>query len=129
MPRLRRSLALLCALVPAVAAVHAEDKRPFSVEDLVRLKRVSEPALSPDGATVAFSVRETDMDANRGRQDLWSLDLTTKGAQPRRLTTHPRERQRARSGRRMAVISTFCPRAAVRRRSGDSPPQAAKPNR
>ena len=88
MPRLRRSLALLCALVPAVAAVHAQEKRPFSVEDLVRLKRVSEPALSPDGAAVAFSVRETDMDANRGRQDVWSLDLTTKGAQPRRLTSH-----------------------------------------
>ncbi len=88
MPRLRRSLALLCALVPAVAAVHAEDRRPFSVEDLVRLKRVSEPVLSPDGAVVAFSVRETDMDANRGRQDIWSLDLLTKGAQPRRLTTH-----------------------------------------
>ena len=29
------------------------------------------------------------MAANRGRQDLWSLDLATKGAQPRRLTTHP----------------------------------------
>jgi dipeptidyl aminopeptidase/acylaminoacyl peptidase len=33
-------------------------------------------------------VRETDMAANRGRMDLWSLDLVTKGAQPRRLTTH-----------------------------------------
>jgi dipeptidyl aminopeptidase/acylaminoacyl peptidase len=88
MSRLRRSLALLCALAPAVAAVHAEERRPFSVEDLVRLKRVSEPVLSPDGAVVAFSVRETDVDANRGRQDIWSLDLSTKGAQPRRLTTH-----------------------------------------
>lgn len=63
--------------------------RPFSVEDLVRLKRVSEPALSPDGRTVVFSVRETDMAANRGRHDLWALDLATRNAQPQRLTTDP----------------------------------------
>jgi dipeptidyl aminopeptidase/acylaminoacyl peptidase len=87
MTRLRSSLAVLCALLPAFA-VHAQDKRPFSVDDLVRLKRISEPALSPDGNTVAFTLRETDMAANRGRQDVWALDLATKGAQPRRLTSH-----------------------------------------
>ena len=64
-------------------------RTPFTVEDLVRLQRVADPAISPDGRTVVFSVRETDMAANRGRMDLWSLDLATKGAQPRRLTTHP----------------------------------------
>src|SRR3546814_14166975 len=53
------------------------------------MQRVSDPAIAPDGRTVVFSVRETDMAANRGRVDLWSLDLATKGAQPRRLTTPP----------------------------------------
>ena len=71
------------------AAAAAAERHPFSVEDLVRLQRVSDPALSPDGKTVVFTVRETDMAANRGRKDLWSLDLATKGAQPRRLTSHP----------------------------------------
>jgi dipeptidyl aminopeptidase/acylaminoacyl peptidase len=88
MSALRSSILFLCALLPALA-VHAQDKRPFSVDDLVRLKRVSEPALSPDGNAVAFTLRETDMDANRGRQDVWLLDLATKGAQARRLTSHP----------------------------------------
>ena len=75
-----------CLLMPlgAFAAPH-----PFSVEDLVRMQRVSEPALSPDGRTVVYTVRETDLAANRGRTDLWALDMATKGAQPRRLTTHP----------------------------------------
>ena len=54
----------------------------------MRLRRVSEPALSPDSKTVVFTVRETDMDANRGRTDLWALDLVTQGAQPRRITSH-----------------------------------------
>jgi dipeptidyl aminopeptidase/acylaminoacyl peptidase len=78
----------LASVCTAAAAAETE-RHPFSVEDLVRLKRVAEPALSPDGKTVVFTVRETDIAANRGRQDLWSLDLATKGAQPRRLTTDP----------------------------------------
>ncbi len=86
---LSRSLAALCLGLLSVQAVHAQDKHPFSIEDLVRLKRVSDPVLSPDGRTVVFTVRETDMGANRGRMDLWSLDIATKGAQPRRLTSHP----------------------------------------
>jgi dipeptidyl aminopeptidase/acylaminoacyl peptidase len=75
-----------CLLLPlgALAAPH-----PFTVEDLVRMQRVSDPTIAPDGRSVVYTVRETDLAANRGRADLWSLDLATKGAQPRRLTTHP----------------------------------------
>ncbi|WP_206606405.1 alpha/beta hydrolase family protein [Steroidobacter cummioxidans] len=75
-----------CLSMPlgAIAAPH-----PFNVEDLVNMQRVSDPVLSPDGRTVVYTVRETDLAANRGRTDLWSLDLATKGAQPRRLTTDP----------------------------------------
>lgn len=75
-----------CLLMPlgVLAAPH-----PFNVDDLVRMQRVSDPVLSPDGRTVVYTVRETDLAANRGRTDLWSLDLATKGAQPRRLTTNP----------------------------------------
>src|ERR1043165_4387898 len=86
---LRSLIASWMALAFLCPAAMAAERHPFSVEDLVRLKRVSDPTLSPDGKTVAFVLRETDMAANRGRQDLWSLDLATKGAQPRRLTTHP----------------------------------------
>ena len=85
----RSLLASWLALAFIGTAAVAAERHPFSVEDLVRLKRVSDPALSPDGKTVVFALRETDMAANRGRQDLWSLDLATKGAQPRRLTTNP----------------------------------------
>lgn len=101
MPRLQHcpilaGVLLACAAHPGIAQTNPnapgannQDRRPFSVEELVRLQRVSEPVLSPDGKTVAFTVRETDMDANRGRTDIWSLDLATKGAQPQRLTSDP----------------------------------------
>ncbi|WP_414717483.1 prolyl oligopeptidase family serine peptidase [Steroidobacter sp.] len=97
LPFVPLSLWSACILMPLAASAAQPSQQqspaaaphPFTVEDLVRLQRVSEPVLSPDGRTVVYTVRETDMAANRGRTDLWSLDLATKGAQPRRLTTHP----------------------------------------
>ena len=63
--------------------------QPFTVEDLVRLKRLSDPEVSPDGRYVAYVLRETDMEANKGRNSLWLLDLTQKNAPPLRLTNNP----------------------------------------
>jgi dipeptidyl aminopeptidase/acylaminoacyl peptidase len=72
-------------LAGAVASSPVQTK-PFTAEDLVRVKRVTDPQVSPDGHYVAFVVRETDIEANRGRTDVWLLDLTQKDAAPRRLT-------------------------------------------
>jgi dipeptidyl aminopeptidase/acylaminoacyl peptidase len=50
---------------------------------------VESPSISPDGKTVAFQIRETDIGENRGRYDLWTLDVSSKDAQARRLTVDP----------------------------------------
>ena len=76
---------LLLSILPFTATA----AQPFTVEDLVRLKRLSDPHVSPDGHYVAYVLRETDMEANKGRTDIWLLDLTRKQAQPQRLTTDP----------------------------------------
>lgn len=91
MMRTLASLTLIALSTAPCFAQQAKQAEPhtFTVEDLVRLKRLSDPVLSPDGRTVAFSVRETDMEANRGRSDLWVLSLDNKEARPRRLTSHP----------------------------------------
>jgi dipeptidyl aminopeptidase/acylaminoacyl peptidase len=81
------ALLLACASSGAVAA--AATGAPFTIDDLVRLKRLSDPQLSPDGRYVVYVLRETDMDANKGRTDLWILDLKAKDGQPRRLTENP----------------------------------------
>jgi dipeptidyl aminopeptidase/acylaminoacyl peptidase len=54
--------------------------QPFSVQDLVRLERISELAVSPDGKLVAYTVRVTDMDANKGRTSIWVLDTHKRNA-------------------------------------------------
>jgi len=86
---LRLALRLLVGTLPFwAAAVQAADA-PFTVDDLVRLKRISDPQVSPDGRVLAFVQRETDMNANKGRTSLWLLDLADPAATPQRATGAP----------------------------------------
>jgi dipeptidyl aminopeptidase/acylaminoacyl peptidase len=69
------------------AATPAPDhSQPFTVQDMVRLDRLSEIAASPDGKRVAYTLRTTDMEANKGRNAIWLLDTGKRGAVPQRLT-------------------------------------------
>ena len=79
-------LILASALGLAGIARAAAPGAPLTVEDLVRLKRVSDPQISPDGRLLAFVQRETDMEANKGRTSLWLLDLAEPNPLPRRIT-------------------------------------------
>jgi dipeptidyl aminopeptidase/acylaminoacyl peptidase len=76
-------LLLAAGFVPLARATPAA---PFTVEDLVMLKRVSDPEVAPDGRRVAYVQRETDLAANKGRTSLWLLDLTRPDRAPLRLT-------------------------------------------
>jgi dipeptidyl aminopeptidase/acylaminoacyl peptidase len=74
---------LVCAL--AFALPVSALARPFTAEDLVRLDRVSDPQLSPDGKTVAFSVRHADVEANRATNAIWRVPSNGSSA-PERLS-------------------------------------------
>lgn len=78
------TLMLLAAL--ALAATPAKTQ-PYTIEDQVALRRVSSPSVSPDGRSAAYVLRSTDLEANRGRTDVWLVDL--QGGEPRQLTSHP----------------------------------------
>jgi dipeptidyl aminopeptidase/acylaminoacyl peptidase len=64
----------------------ADPAKPFTVRDLVRLERVSEAAVAPDGRRVAYTLRTTDMEANKGRTGIWLVDTAKRGSSPTRLT-------------------------------------------
>jgi dipeptidyl aminopeptidase/acylaminoacyl peptidase len=74
-------LGLILTAAPLAAETH-----PFSVRDMLAMDRISDPRVSPDGTRVAFSVRVTDLEANRGRTDLWLAAVD--GSWTRRLTSH-----------------------------------------
>lgn len=65
--------AVLLAAAPAVAQPAAP--QPFSYEDLIRLNRLSDPQVSPDGSQVVYAVRATDLEANRGVTSLFLQPL------------------------------------------------------
>jgi dipeptidyl aminopeptidase/acylaminoacyl peptidase len=68
------------------AAAAVEPTLPFTIQDIVRMERISEVAVAPDGKRVAYTQRSTDMDANKGRTSIWLLDTGKRGATPLRLT-------------------------------------------
>ncbi|ARS27151.1 S9 family peptidase [Sphingomonas sp. KC8] len=80
--------ASLAALAFAVAATSVA-ARPLTPQDLVGLSRISDPVVSPDGRWAVWQQRETDLAANKGRTDLWRLDLKAKKAAPEKLAAEP----------------------------------------
>ena len=74
------------AALPAAPAVRAQDPHPFSVHDMLAMDRIGDPQVSPDGDWVAFTVRTTDLEANKGLTDIWVASVDGKSV--RRLTTH-----------------------------------------
>jgi dipeptidyl aminopeptidase/acylaminoacyl peptidase len=68
------------------ASSTAEPTLPFTIQDMVRMERISDVAVSPSGKRVAFTQRTTDMEANKGRTSVWLLDTGKRGATPLRLT-------------------------------------------
>ena len=86
------ALSLLAAGTAGSAAAHAasraaaSESQPFGVQDLVRLDRISEVAASPDGQRIAYTLRTTDMEANKGRTSIWVLDVRRRKATEARIT-------------------------------------------
>jgi dipeptidyl aminopeptidase/acylaminoacyl peptidase len=76
----------LLLLALAWAAPLGAQTHPFSVRDMLAMDRIGEHVVSPDGNRVLFSVRATDLAANRGRFDVWVANVDGSGA--RRLTSH-----------------------------------------
>jgi dipeptidyl aminopeptidase/acylaminoacyl peptidase len=81
---------LLLSPLAISAPASAPAGAPFTPQDLVSLNRVSDPQVSPDGRLAVYTLRETDLEADRGRTDLWLIDVKQGlDAPPRRLTQHP----------------------------------------
>jgi dipeptidyl aminopeptidase/acylaminoacyl peptidase len=97
---------LLVALLFVSSFAVAQDKRPFTFEDMMALKRVNEPAVSPDGKWVAFSAVEVNLDENTKRPHLWVVPLA--GGESKQLTSGPGEDRPRWSpdGKRLAFVSS-----------------------
>ncbi len=105
---MKRTLALSVAgLLLLIAPGSAAEKKPLTFEDFIRIKRVADPQVSPDGSQVAYVVTEMDPERNSSNSDIWVIPF--KGGDARRLTTSAKSDSRPRwspDGKTLAFISS-----------------------
>jgi dipeptidyl aminopeptidase/acylaminoacyl peptidase len=97
----------LGALLLMAAAGWAQSKRPITFEDLMKVERISDPQVSPDGKWVAYVVSQVDLAQNRTAGHIWLVPV--EGGEPRQLTRGEGSDRRPRwspDGREIAFIST-----------------------
>lgn len=62
-------LGTLC--IAGVSSMKAAEKHPLTFDDLMKVQRVADPHISPDGKWVAYSVTAVDKEKNTKNSDIW----------------------------------------------------------
>src|SRR6266481_3480183 len=95
---------LLCCCLGGRAQDAA--KHAITFDDLIRMHRISEAQVSPDGKWVAYTVATPDMEANRNASNLWIVP--TAGGETLQLTQsgHDSSPVWSRDGKTIAFLSS-----------------------
>src|SRR5437763_12993988 len=104
----RSALLILLAAISgySLAQSPAVGKHPFTFEDMMSLKRIGGPQISPDSKWVLFSAVDVDVQANKKTPHLWLVPLA--GGEARQLTSDPAGEDRGRwssAGRQLIFVS------------------------
>ncbi len=65
------------ALLTLTTAAFAQSPANPSIDDLINLKRVGSPVVSPNGQQVAFTIREANWDENAYETEIWIGEAAT----------------------------------------------------
>src|SRR5580700_10804197 len=103
---MRRFFFAFLALIAFTYSTFAQAKHPFTFEDMVKLKRVGEPVVSPDGKWVIFCVVDVSLEANTKTPHIWIVP-TAGGEEREIIADQDADRPRwAPDGHHFAFIST-----------------------
>src|SRR5687768_7651881 len=97
---------ILTLLLAAAAQAAAPPAARFDAVQMMKLDRLADPQLSPDGRWIAYQSTDVDLDAGTRNTDIWIV--AAEGGAPRRLTDDPAADTRPRwspDGRRIAFDS------------------------
>ncbi len=57
-------------------AVQAQTRKALSFDDFIKIKRVSDPQISPDGRTLAMVITAMSLEQNRGNSDIYLVPVS-----------------------------------------------------
>ncbi|HMG32586.1 MAG TPA: S9 family peptidase [Blastocatellia bacterium] len=80
--------------------------KPFTIEELLKVRRVADPQLSPDGRWIAYTITDTDKSANNRSTQIYLMSVD--GSDSRPLTTEKASSASPRwspDGKRLAFVS------------------------
>ncbi|MCL1038162.1 S9 family peptidase [Shewanella submarina] len=81
----KSALLLAMGLAGVTGAVMAQDKAPFTVQDLVKLNKQHSVAVSNDGQTLVYGLSVKDKEGH-SESELYKLDLSKSDARPVQIT-------------------------------------------
>jgi dipeptidyl aminopeptidase/acylaminoacyl peptidase len=90
----RFSLLFIVLITGSFVHLSAQSKRPFTFDDMMALKRISSPVISPDGKWVLFSAVDVNLKENKKTPHLWVVPLA--GGDARQLISNPAGEDRGR---------------------------------
>src|SRR5215510_6976382 len=81
------ALIALPVAVPGGEVRGGQSYKPFTINDLLSVRRVADPQVSPDGRWVAYTIGDTDKAANKRTAQVYIISV--EGGSPRQLTSGP----------------------------------------
>jgi len=86
-----------------LASALVAQKQPFDARAMMQLARISDPQLSPDGRSVAFSVQTIDLEKNTKPKQIYIVPLA--GGVPRKIADEAERPRWSPDSKRIAFVS------------------------
>jgi dipeptidyl aminopeptidase/acylaminoacyl peptidase len=83
----------------------ADNARPIGIDDLLRIPRVGDVQLSPDGRSIAYTVATPNVATNEAESNLWIADTATGNSKQVTHTGRDRASRWSPDGRSLAFLS------------------------
>ena len=117
-----KRLATIMAVVLVLSLASIAFAQQFTINDLINVRRVSDPQVSPDGRMIAYTIADTDKAANKRTTQIYLVPI--EGGEPKQITTGDKSSSSPRwspDGKRIAFISARDGQVWVMNADGSAP--------